>query len=80
MTSYDAGAGLRFWGFEPPILAVVPATLPLSYALNLKSLAWRVFDIQVSYPLSCVEAPEWGLHTLIIDKYIINIKIQNEYL
>ena len=23
-----------FWGFEPPILAVVPATLPLSYALK----------------------------------------------
>ena len=43
-----------FWGFEPPILAAVPATLPLSYALKPKSL----FDIQVSYPFSDVEAPE----------------------
>ena len=31
-----------FWGFEPPILAVVPATLPLSYALKPKSLARKV--------------------------------------
>ena len=23
-----------FWAFEPPILAVVPATLPLSYTLK----------------------------------------------
>ena len=47
-----------FWGLEPPILSVVPATLPLSYALKPKSLARRVFDIQVSYPFSDVEAPE----------------------
>ena len=47
-----------FWGFEPPILAVVPATLPLSYALKPKSLARRVFDIQVSYPFSDVEAQD----------------------
>jgi hypothetical protein len=47
-----------FWGFEPPILAVVPATLPLSYTLKPKSLAQRVFDIQVSSPFSDVEAPE----------------------
>jgi hypothetical protein len=25
-----------FWGFEPPILAVVPETLPLSYAIKPK--------------------------------------------
>jgi hypothetical protein len=35
---------------ELPILAVVPATIPLSYALLPKSFAQRVFDIQVSYP------------------------------
>ena len=45
-------------GFKPQNLAVVPATLPLSYALKPKSLARRVFDIQVSYPFSDVEAPE----------------------
>ena len=41
LTSFDARAGLRFWGFKPPILAVAPGTLPLSYALkpteNIKS-------------------------------------------
>jgi hypothetical protein len=31
-----------FWGFEPPILAVVPATLPLSYALKPKKF-FRIF-------------------------------------
>ena len=40
-----------FWGFKPPILAVVPATLPL---------AQRVFNIQVSYPFSELEATEPG--------------------
>jgi hypothetical protein len=29
------------WGFEPPILAVVPATLPLSYALGKPLLAGK---------------------------------------
>jgi hypothetical protein len=47
-----------FWGFKPPILAVVPATLPLSYALKPKHLARRVFDIQVSFPFSDVETTE----------------------
>ena len=44
--------------FELPNLPVVPATLPLSFALKPKSLARRVFDIQVSYPFSDVEALE----------------------
>ena len=34
--------------FEPSNLAIVPATLPLSYTLKLKSLARKVFHIQVS--------------------------------
>jgi hypothetical protein len=46
-----------FWGFEPPIHAVVPATLPLSYALKLKKFGPES-DIQVSYPFSDVEAPD----------------------
>ena len=58
LTSFDARQVSDFWGFEPPILAVLPATLPLSYALKHKSLSRRVFDIQVSYPFSDVEAPE----------------------
>ena len=29
-------------------LVIVPTTLPLSYALKPKSLAQRVFDVQVS--------------------------------
>ena len=36
---------------ELPNLAVVPATLPLSYALKPNSFAWRGFDIHVRYPL-----------------------------
>ena len=51
----------RFSGLgllEPQNLAVGPATLPLCYSLKPKSLARRVFDIQVSFLFSDVEAPE----------------------
>jgi hypothetical protein len=47
-----------FGGFKPPVLAVVPATLPLFYKLKPKCLVRRMFDIQVCYPLSDVKAPE----------------------
>jgi hypothetical protein len=47
-----------FWGFELPILAVVPARLPLSYGLKPKNVARRVYDMQVKYPFSDGEAPE----------------------
>jgi hypothetical protein len=30
LTSYDARAGLQFLGFKPPIIAFVPATLPVA--------------------------------------------------
>ena len=33
---------------------------PLSYAFKPKSLARSVFDIQVSYPFSDMEAPDWA--------------------
>ena len=50
LTLYDARQVSDFWGFEPLILAVLPATLPLRFALKPTQYVHSINNISQSVP------------------------------
>ena len=61
---------------KPPNLVVVPATLSLSYALKPRSLARRVFEIQVSTVPLCGVRSRPAVYWYIIAKLSSSWQVQ----
>ena len=66
---------LRVW-LKTPNLVVVPATLSLSYALKPRSLARRVFEIQVSTVPLCGVRSRPAVYRYIIAKLSSSRQVQ----